>query len=136
MAKKKAKPIDNGSGGRDKSGRFTKGNSLSKGNHNVEIIAKARELKKALINAVNDKDIEKIAKKLVYEAKKGNIPAIKELFDRLWGRAKQEIEGNINLIPTDEKPLTEEELLERLQKVKHAGNGIDTKSIEGNGNSH
>lgn len=44
---------------------------------------------------------------------------------------KKEIDHRIEGIT---KPLTEEELMERLEQVKEAGTGIDKKSIEGNGN--
>lgn len=44
---------------------------------------------------------------------------------------KKEIDHRIEGIT---EPLTEEQLLERLRKIKEAGTGIDTKSIEGNGN--
>ena len=46
---------------------------------------------------------------------------------------KKEIDHRIEGIT---KPLTEEELLERLKQVKEAGTGIDTRSIEGNGNGN
>ncbi len=46
---------------------------------------------------------------------------------------KKEIDHRIEGIT---EPLTEEELMERLKRVKEAGTGIDTKSIEGNGNGN
>jgi len=45
---------------------------------------------------------------------------------------KKEIDHRIEGIT---EPLTEEELLARLEKARAAGTGIDKKSIEGNGNS-
>ena len=46
---------------------------------------------------------------------------------------KKEIDHRIEGIT---KPLTEEELLDRLEQARSAGTGIDVKSIEGNGNGH
>ena len=133
---KKANPRSIGKDGRDSKGKFQKGNTLSRGNSGGGNKEKAKKLKRALIDAVSEEDIIAVVRKMVMQAKNGDAAARKELFDRLWGRAKQEIEGTLNLIPTDEKTPTEEELLEQLQKVQAAGNGIDTKSIEGNGNGH
>ena len=93
MAKtrKKHKPSSNGRHGRNNKGQFTKGNKISVGNKG-NVNEKARELKKALIEAVCEKDIKAISKKLIDKAKAGDIPATKELFDRLWGRAIQEVD--------------------------------------------
>ena len=89
--KKKHKPLPNGQSDRDSKGQFVRGNKASKG-----IVKKSdkksRTLKNALIEAVTEKDIKAIAKKLISKAKKGEVIAIRELFDRLWGRAKQEVE--------------------------------------------
>ena len=42
-------------------------------------------------------EIEPIANILISEAKKGNIRAIKELFDRAWGRPPQDISFPVSL---------------------------------------
>lgn len=84
--RKKAKPFENG---RDPKGKFTQGNQLSAGKHKLTIISQTRALKQALVDAVNEKDIGKIAKKLVTQAMQGDVPAAKELFDRLWGKSMQ-----------------------------------------------
>ncbi len=97
----KKKPRNNGNGGRNSSGQFAKGNKCGKGslgNTNVH----ARELKKALISAVTEKDIALIAEKLLTKAKAGDIHSIKELFDRLWGRATQEVDIGVEHGITDE----------------------------------
>ena len=133
---KKANPRSIGKDGRNSKGQFQKGNTLSKGNSGGGNKEDAKKLKRTLIEAVSEKDIKLIVKKMVFQAKNGDAAARKELFDRLWGRAKQEIEGTLNIRDADEKPLTEEELIERLNTVKEAGTGMDVKSIEGNGNSH
>lgn len=88
MAKKE--PSSNGKHGRNTKGQFTKGHIYSKGNLG-STNQPARELKKALLEAVNEGDIKAIGTKLIEKAIAGEIPAIKELFDRLWGRAPQAI---------------------------------------------
>ncbi len=51
----------------------------------------AEEARKLLSERLAE-EIEPISRVLISEAKKGNIRAIKELFDRAWGRPKQETE--------------------------------------------
>lgn len=88
---KKRKPRANGADGRNSKGQFAKGNSLSVGNksHTNE---KAKALKETLIESITKKDIKAIGKKLITKAKSGDVHAAREIFDRLWGRAKQEQE--------------------------------------------
>lgn len=90
--KKKSKPRPHGKDGRNNNGQFKKGNTLSRGNSGGGNKEKAKELKRAFIEAVSEKDIKAILKQLIIEAKSGEVPAIKELFDRLWGRAPQEVD--------------------------------------------
>lgn len=89
--KSKRKPRAVGTDGRSKNGKFVKGNQCSVGNksHTNE---KAKALKKALFDAITEADIKKIGKKLISKAKAGDIHATKELFDRIWGRALQEVD--------------------------------------------
>ncbi|KKK93736.1 hypothetical protein LCGC14_2689890, partial [marine sediment metagenome] len=77
--------------GRGNGGIFAKGNKLSVGNKS-HVNQPARDLKQALIDAISKKDIRLIADALVEKAKAGDIPAVKELFDRMWGRAAQSVE--------------------------------------------
>lgn len=93
MAKKKAKrkPRTHGSTGRNSNGQFTEGNKCSVGNASSGD-SRSKELKKALYDAVTEEDIKTIVAKLIEKAKDGEVIAIKELFDRLWGRAKQELD--------------------------------------------
>lgn len=51
--------------------------------------AKNAEEARKLLSERLAQEIEPIANVLVSEAKKGNIRAIKELFDRAWGRVPQ-----------------------------------------------
>ena len=50
----------------------------------------AEEARKLLSQMVLD-EIEPIGRALINKAKKGDIQACKELFDRAWGRARQEV---------------------------------------------
>ncbi len=93
MAKKKAKknPSTSDNTGRNNKGQFGKGNKCSVGNVG-QSSEQAKELKKVLIAAVTEKDIKAIVRKMISQAKKGDNYARKELFDRLWGRAIQEVD--------------------------------------------
>lgn len=102
MAKKK-KPSTHGAVGskmgRNNQGQFVNGNRCSVGNtsHTNE---KAKALKNALLEAITEEDIKKISDKLKEKAKTGDVPAAKELFDRIWGRAKQEVDLGENTANT------------------------------------
>lgn len=70
--------------GRTDRGRFAKGNAGGPGNPHAKRVA---DLRAALVEAVTPADIAAVAKALVRRAKEGEVPAIRELFDRLMGRA-------------------------------------------------
>ena len=90
--KAKSKPSTNGANaGRDNKGRFGKGNNIGKGNKG-NTNEKAKALKAILLETITENDIRYIAKKLAKKAKAGDVQATKELFDRLWGRAIQEVD--------------------------------------------
>ena len=90
--KTKAKPRSDVIDGRTNKGKFAKGNQCSVGNSGGGNKEKAKALKRALIEAVTEKDIIAVLKKMLSQAKKGDAAARKELFDRLWGRAIQEVD--------------------------------------------
>jgi len=84
-------PLSNGANGegnrvveRDAMGRFSQGNQGGPGNPYAKKIS---ELRSALMQAVTPDDLQEVIAKLVEEAKGGNIPAAKELLDRVLGRA-------------------------------------------------
>lgn len=52
--------------------------------------AKKAEEARRLLSEQLAEEIEPITKVLISQAKKGNMRAIKELFDRAWGRPQQE----------------------------------------------
>ena len=97
---KKTKPRSIGKDGRNSKGQFQKGNTLSKGNSGGGNKEDAKKLKRTLIEAVSEKDIKLIVKKMVFQAKNGDAAARKELFDRLWGRAIQEVDLGENTAKT------------------------------------
>lgn len=94
MAKKRKKHKPRSVGnktGKNSLGQFVKGNKCSVGNKG-NTSERAKTLKRVLLEVVTEKDIEVIVKKMIAQAKKGERDARKELFDRLWGRAIQEVD--------------------------------------------
>ena len=69
--------------GRTDEGRFANGNPGGPGNPYARRVA---ALRTALMDAVTDDDIRAVAKALVKRAKAGEVPAIRELLDRLVGK--------------------------------------------------
>lgn len=67
---------------------FRKGNKGGPGN---PLAKQTNQLRAALVNAVTRADVDKIAKGLLRKAKKGDVAAARELFDRLFGKANQPI---------------------------------------------
>ena len=74
--------------GRTAAGQFAKGNRGGPGNPYARRVASIRA---HLIKTVKPKDVRDIAKALITKAKSGDVPAIKEFFDRLLGKAPQTI---------------------------------------------
>lgn len=92
-------PSTNGAAGRRTDGRFAVGNPGGPGNPHARQVA---TLRTALLGAVTPEDMERITAKLVELAKAGNVPAIREVFDRTVGRP------------------TEADLLERIEQLESA----------------
>jgi len=78
LAGKEPKP------GRDERGYFTKGNKIAKGNPHAKKVAKLRA---ELLRAVSPEDIREVCEMLKKKAFQGDMVAIKELLDRVLGRA-------------------------------------------------
>ena len=75
----------NGDTGRDPgSGRFLPGNPGGPGNPNARKVAALRE---ALLSAVSAADVTAIVKRLVRDARRGDLAAAHEILDRTLGRA-------------------------------------------------
>lgn len=68
---------------RDAGGRFLPGWRGGPGNPYAGQVA---ALRAALLQAVTPADVEAVAKMLIRKARKGSIPAAKELLDRVLGR--------------------------------------------------
>jgi hypothetical protein len=69
--------------GRTARGRFAKGNPGGPGNPHSRRVAVLRE---ALMRSVTEDDIYVVAQALVSRAKDGEVPAVRELFDRVLGK--------------------------------------------------
>lgn len=91
MARKPTKdaPLTNGengpSPGRDRRGRFAGGNRAAVG-HSTGLAAKVAKLRAALVAAVSEEDIRRIADALVKRAADGDPGSIKLLFAYVLGR--------------------------------------------------
>ena len=70
--------------GRTARGRFARGNPGGPGNPNARRVADLRE---ALLSSIKPKDIQDVASALMQRAKAGEVAAIRELLDRLLGKA-------------------------------------------------
>ena len=81
--KKKPARSTTASYGKDEQGRFVKGNKCAKGNPFAKKVA---QLRAALLSAITPADVRAIIKKLVKQARSGDLAAAKEVFDRAVGR--------------------------------------------------
>ena len=90
---------DNGNNGRDKQGRFIVGNSGGPGNPHAKQVALLRG---ALLSAVTPEDLHDVIRVLIEKALSGNVSAIKELLDRLYGKPKVAVEMKQELQSTGE----------------------------------
>ena len=70
--------------GRGVDGRFTSGNAFGRGNPHA---AKVQRLRAVLLDAVTPEDMRAVVQALVGQAKDGDVAAIRELFDRIGGKA-------------------------------------------------
>lgn len=95
----KAGPSTHGSGGQDHRGRFSPGNKLGRGN---PLAGRAAKIRSVLLSALTEDDAGEIARRLIQQAKGGDLASIRELFDRTIGKAGQQ------------------ELLERLERLEAA----------------
>ena len=78
-----AEPSENGGNGRDASGRFVRGNAGGPGNPHARRTSRLRAL---LLDSVSDDDLRAVVQSLVTRAKSGDVPACRELLNRLIGR--------------------------------------------------
>lgn len=89
----------NGTNGRDpKTGQFLKGWKGGPGNPHAQKVAHFRSL---ILDATTDEDILAVWGRLVEEAKDGKPWAVKELWERLFGKAKATVEVQQKEAPGD-----------------------------------
>ena len=74
--------------GRTARGRFAPGNPGGPGNPYAKRVA---DLRAALLESVTEADIRAVARALVKRAKAGEVPAIRELLDRLVGKREDAV---------------------------------------------
>ena len=77
-------PTPNGSNGRGERGRFARGNAGGPGNPHAKRVARLRA---ALLKAVKPADLRDVVCALLSAAKAGDVPAARELTQRLLGPA-------------------------------------------------
>lgn len=53
---------------------------------------RVNDLRVALLNAVTPDDLDEVIRALVNQAKDGDVPAARELLDRIFGKATQAVE--------------------------------------------
>jgi hypothetical protein len=77
------RPMRPSRNGRTAKGRFAQGNPGGPGNPYARRVAAFRAV---LLDAVTEADLKAVARSLVARAKAGEVPAIRELLDRLIGK--------------------------------------------------
>ena len=100
-------PSPNGQHGRDSMGRFTTGNPGGPGNPHSRQVA---DIRRAMVEAVSEDDLQAIVATLIAKAKAGNIMAAREVLDRLLGKPK----ASMDLTTDTSDSLTEEQIHQRL----------------------
>lgn len=113
-------PSINGDNGRGRNvrGQFGPGNTFGKGN---PFNKQACELRVALIKAVKPSDIRAIVKKLIEQAREGDIHSAREVLNRTLGRPPAMTLGG-DVVSDPEKYLSDEERA-RLDKLAAAIDG-------------
>jgi hypothetical protein len=86
----KTKPKPNGDSDRNNKGQFNKGNKAAVGHRNPNA-RKTQELHNALLKNIKPSDIRAIVKKLIDNAKAGDIVAAREVLDRCLGKPEKTI---------------------------------------------
>ena len=79
-----ASPSTNGSNGRGSGGRFAKGNAGGPGNPHARKVA---QLRSTLLRAISSGDLRAVVKKLLDQAKAGDVQAAKLVIERCLGPA-------------------------------------------------
>ena len=111
------------SGGRDPAtGKFLAGNAFAQGNPHAKRVG---ELRTAMLEAVTPRDLRAIVKKLIAQAKAGDVIAAREVLDRSLGKASQTIYAELRqgfiLEMTDEQK-------RRAQRIADVVDAVDLDS--------
>jgi hypothetical protein len=77
----------NGTNGRDDRGKFGPGNQAARGRSNPHA-ARVAELRAAFVSSVTEEDVREVLAALIHEARSGNVPAMREFFNRILGQAE------------------------------------------------
>ena len=93
---KRARPQSEtiGSRGRKADGTFAPGNKLSRGNPHAQRI---REYNEAIKTACSPADIKRLFRKIIAEANKGNLDAVKVVFERTLGKPSRTPPGGYHI---------------------------------------
>ena len=123
-------PLSNGSNGRGPNGKFLKGNPGGPGNPAAPRVQHFRNL---MVRAVSDEQFLSIFNKLVASAETGDLPATREVLDRLLGKPKSTLEIQQE---AQEEAALDRSIAERLAGLfptGKAGPGPATGGHGGNG---
>ena len=116
-------PSANDNNGRDDQGRFAIGNSGGPGNPHAKQVALLRS---SLLAAVSPEDLHDVIRVLIDKALSGNVSAIKELLDRLYGKPKVALE-------VKQEPRSADEIRARLRVlIQENPTLLDTLALEDN----
>ncbi len=112
---------------RDALGRFGPGNKASKGNVNA---SKVRRLRMAMLEAIDEGDIDGIIRRLVKMAIAGDVAAAREVLDRVFGKAREAIELTADVLSTnavgfDWSKLSDTEKVSLFEMMRRARNEQD-----------
>lgn len=101
-------PSTNGSNReRAKGGKFQQGNAGGPGNPHAKRVAQLRSI---LLSAVSEDDLREVVTMLVKKAKEGDMVAVRELLDRLVGRAPSAPDPSTFLLEKKRLRLQEKQL--------------------------
>ena len=109
MRKTKAENIGSNPSGRTKKGTFAPGNPGGPGRK-----PGAELLRQLIRECTTDEDIREIIAVLVTRAKRGDMVAIKEFFDRFAGKAQPADPDRLELSFVEETPESIEELRQQI----------------------
>ena len=77
----------------DKPWRFRKGNKFGRGN---PLAGRVEQFRARLLKTLTTEDFDAITEKLIEMAKAGDLAAIREVFNRLFGKPKQEVTKHVD----------------------------------------